>query len=177
MGASKKELQAQRDPLLKWSYEVDDDLEDALFKGDYGECEMKTNAAKNAAKIQEQVAALDAEKKRLEEKCQALQATADTTRKENAILKMKTTIAMGSMKLKIDSLKEDKQFLTEKCQTFERTILELRMENASKQNRINKLEVEASITKEHEIRIREAQHLDMKVEAIRSLLNLDPLSV
>jgi hypothetical protein len=140
--ANMEELQAQRDALLEWSCDVDDDLEYALFKGVHSEEEMKAIAAKNAGKIEGQVAALDAEKKCLEETCQALQVTADTTRKANAMLKMKTTIAMGSMKLSIDSLKEDKQFLTEKCEIFERKILELRLENASKQNRIDNLEYE-----------------------------------
>lgn len=177
MAANTKELQAQRDPLLKSSCEVDDDLEDASFECVYSEKEMKVIPAKNAPKIQEQVAALDAKKKHLEEKCQALQEIADSTRKQNDILKMKTTIAMGSMKLMIDSLKEDKHCLTEKCETFEGKILELRKENASKQNRINKLEVEASRSKEREIRIRDAQHLDMKVKGTRPLLDSDPFSL
>lgn len=129
VAASMKQLQAQRDAPQ----------EDALFKGAYVEEDMKAVAERNAGKIQAQVATL-------EEKCQALQATAGTTRNENAIFKMRTTIAMGSMKLTTDSLIEDNEFLIEKCQIFEGKIAELRRENASKQNRINKLEVEATLS-------------------------------
>jgi chromosome segregation ATPase len=176
MADNMKELQAQGDTQLDWSFEDDDDLEDALFRRVYGEEETNTIAAKNAEKIHEKVTALEAEKKRLEEKCRALQATVDTTRKENAMLKMKTTIAMGSMKLRIDSLEEDKQYRIEKCQNFEGKVVELRMENASKQNRINKLEVEASRTNQNEIRMRDAHHLGMKVKGTRPISYSDPYS-
>ena len=50
----------------------------------------------------------------LENRLLAMQKEFNKIQKDNLILKMKSTIALGQMKLQVESIQEDKQFLIEK---------------------------------------------------------------
>ena len=53
-----------------------------------------------------------------------LQKGVDIVQKENSLLKMKTTLTLGSMRLEIDSLEEDRRFLIEKYRELRKKIEE-----------------------------------------------------
>jgi hypothetical protein len=50
----------------------------------------------------------------LENRLLGMQKELNKVQKDNLILKMKSTIALGQMRLQVESIQEDKQFLIEK---------------------------------------------------------------
>mmetsp|Transcript_20327 Transcript_20327/g.47787 ORF Transcript_20327/g.47787 Transcript_20327/m.47787 type:complete len:100 (-) Transcript_20327:535-834(-) len=51
----------------------------------------------------------------IEKRLFAAEIGLNEVQKENSILKMKSTITLGQMRLKVESIHEDNQFLIEKC--------------------------------------------------------------
>jgi chromosome segregation ATPase len=83
--------------------------------------------------LREQLGTLSKEKRRLRQQCRELEHTVSETRRDSDLWKLKTTMAMGNMRSRIECLEEDKQCLLEKCEAFESKLLALKIENVSKQ--------------------------------------------
>lgn len=58
---------------------------------------------------------LGEERLSIENRLVAMQKGLNEVQKDNSILKMKSAITLGQMRLKVDSIQEDNQFLIEKC--------------------------------------------------------------
>jgi chromosome segregation ATPase len=67
---------------------------------------------------------LKEENRMLSNRLLELQKGVDDVQKENSLLKMKTTLTLGSMRLEIDSLEEDRRFLIEKYRELRKKVEE-----------------------------------------------------
>jgi hypothetical protein len=68
----------------------------------------------NVQKREQTMIDLREEQSRLEKRIVELEEGAYKLQTDNSVMKMKTTLTLGSMKLQIDSLQEDRKFLIEK---------------------------------------------------------------
>jgi chromosome segregation ATPase len=88
--------------------------------------------------LQRHLALLE-ENKALENRLQELQQALHKTYHETSLLKMKSIMTIGSMKLEIDSLNEDRQFLIQKYHGLKRRIEEYRNDLTAKEEHLAEL--------------------------------------
>ena len=86
------------------------------------------------------IEALEKEKLALSQKCSKLETLVDKTRKDHNCYKIQMTMAMGNMRVQMESERDDKAYLLEKCQQLTSELSELRSGFDSKQEKIFLLE-------------------------------------
>ena len=79
------------------------------------------------------------ENQELKERLGELKQVLNDVYKENSLLKMKSIVTLGSMKLEIDSLREDRYFLIEKYHDLKRKIEESTNDLTAKEQEWNAL--------------------------------------
>ena len=90
--------------------------------------------------LQHQVETLNKEKISLSHKCSKLEELISETRHDHNCYKAKMTMAMGSLRIRMESEREDKAYLLDKCQQLKQGFSELRVDYDAKLERISVLE-------------------------------------
>ena len=90
--------------------------------------------------LQQLVKALRQEKLALSQKCSELETMVNETRHDHNCYKVKMTMAMGSLRVQMESERDDKAYLMNKCQQLTTELSELRTDYDSKLGTISALE-------------------------------------
>ena len=83
---------------------------------------------------------LKREKLALSQKCSKLETLVDKARTDHNCYKIQMTMAMGNMRVQMESERDDKAYLLQKCQQLTSELSELRSGFDSKQEKISLLE-------------------------------------
>ena len=76
----------------------------------------------------------------LETRLKAIREGLNEVQKENSLLKMKSTIALGQMKLQVESTEDDEQFFIQKCLDLQKKVQDSEESLQSKTNELATLQ-------------------------------------
>ena len=76
----------------------------------------------------------------LETRLKAIREGLNKVQKENSLLKMKSTIALGQMKLQVESTEDDEQFFIQKCLDLQKKVQDSEESLQSKTNELATLQ-------------------------------------
>jgi hypothetical protein len=99
-------------------------------------------ASIDSHKLRDLVEALKREKSALSQKCSELENLVSESRRDHNCYKVKMTMAMGSLRIQMESERDDKAYLLSKCGHLKKELVSLRTDYDSKLGVISVLENE-----------------------------------